>query len=403
MLNTILRFRQVTPSEDNAAARSLSEENQMHNMNLVAVNARVTFVVWILETIANISVLILWQLVYGTTTFGTLTNSMIWYYLIISYTFLMNTSYNKDRIIEDGWKMIIMNALKSILYRMYKINNYFSTPSATNFLSNQSNVKTTTMNEPENKEVYKRHNLEQVPSNSSSYDHQTGSTNSSQNTKLDRASKLDIFVISRPELEHFPIAHTSKFKDLTIEDLEQLSITIRKDQQATSNHEVRPLSPGSSTDSEYMPSDCNQQISYRVQKGREILAEMQKQLSNEKAYLHYFEQLMEFARLFNHQSNSPFKEYTIEPFITFPSTHQSKIKNKKIHNQRKIAENTKEKSKTIAVEQSFTDQKSLSERFERKQLRLGMLNNITSNFTDENDYNDFVNNLINLEEGLITE
>ena len=114
MLNTILRFRQVTPSEDNVAARSLSEENQMHNMNLVAVNARVTFVVWILETIANISVLILWQLVYGTTTFGTLTNSMIWYYLIISYTFLMNTSYNKDRIIEDGWKMIIMNALKSI-------------------------------------------------------------------------------------------------------------------------------------------------------------------------------------------------------------------------------------------------------------------------------------------------
>ena len=242
-----------------------------------------------------------------------------------------------------------------------------------------------------------------VPSNSSSYEHQTGSTNSSQNTKLDRASKFDIFVISRPEIEHFPISHTSKFKDLTIEDLEKLSITIRKNEQAIPYHEVRPLSSGSNTDSEYMPSDCNKQISYRVQKGREILSEMQKELSNEKAYLHYFEQLMEFEGIINRQSNSPTKEFTIEPFITFPSTHQSKIKNKKIHNQRKTTKNTQEKSKTIAVEQSFTDQKLLSERFIRKQLRLGMLNNITSNFTDENDYNDFVNNLINLEEGLISE
>ena len=92
-------FRQVTPSENNYAAKSLAVPVQLHNMKLVKVNAWVTFVVWILETCANISVLIVWVFVYGTTSFGTLTNSMIWYYIVISYTFLMNTSYNKDRII----------------------------------------------------------------------------------------------------------------------------------------------------------------------------------------------------------------------------------------------------------------------------------------------------------------
>ena len=95
-------------------------------MKLVKVNARVTFVVWILECIANLSVAILWVFVYGTTTFGTLTNSMIWYYLIISYTFLMNTSYNKDRIIEDGWKIVILNSMKSILHRIHQIDKYIS-------------------------------------------------------------------------------------------------------------------------------------------------------------------------------------------------------------------------------------------------------------------------------------
>ena len=245
-----MHFRQVTPSEDNAAARSLSEVNQRHNMKLVALNARVTFVVWILETIANISVLTLWMFVYGATSFGTLTNSMMWYYLIISYTFLMNTSYNKDRIIEDGWKIVIMNSLMSIIYRIRKINSYFLSQ------SQQTDVQNSTQNETQKRQDYKN-NLDDVPSNSTSNDPRTGSTASSQNTKSDRSSKPDIFVISRPEIEHFPTSHTSNFVDLTIEDLEK-SIFARERKQAPLKNELRQLSTGSSTDSEYKPDGCNQ-------------------------------------------------------------------------------------------------------------------------------------------------
>ena len=108
-------------------------------MKLVAVNARVTFVVWILETIANISILSFWVFVHGTSSWGknyAVTNALMWYYLIISYTFLMNTSYNKDRIIEDGWKIVIMNSLMSILYRIRKIRNYFSSPNHQTYVQN---------------------------------------------------------------------------------------------------------------------------------------------------------------------------------------------------------------------------------------------------------------------------
>ena len=286
-------------------------------MKLVAVNARVTFVVWILETIANISVLSLWKIVGGTS-FGTLTNAMMWYYLIISYTFLMNTSYNKDRVIEDGWKIVIMNSLISILYRIRKINRYFSSP------NNHTDVQNYTQNEC--KKI-----LGNDPSNSTTNYQQTSSADSSQNTKLNRTVKSGIFVISGPEIEHFPISHTSNFADLTIEDLEQL-VSTRRSEQASLKRELRLLSTGSSTDSEYKPDDCNQSISYRVQKGKEILSEMQMRLNNEHAYIHYFRQLLEFEGLVNPHLNDQIQEFRIEPFITFPTIQRSKIKNKNINN-----------------------------------------------------------------------
>ena len=75
------------------------------------VNARVAFVVWVLEMFANSCIIVVWSVVYGKTTFGTLTTSMIWYYLILPHTHLMNTSHNKHLIVEYGWKNTIRNAI----------------------------------------------------------------------------------------------------------------------------------------------------------------------------------------------------------------------------------------------------------------------------------------------------
>ena len=48
---------------------------------------------------------------------------MIWYYLILPHTFLMNTSHNKDLIVDNGWKTTLRNALSlPISFRRRNLN-----------------------------------------------------------------------------------------------------------------------------------------------------------------------------------------------------------------------------------------------------------------------------------------
>ena len=101
----------MRPSPGNLAVNCLSEGIRNRNIRKVETNARVSFVIWILEICANACIIIVWALVYGKTSFGTLTVNMIWYYLILPHTFLMNTSHNKELIVDNGWKTTIRNAI----------------------------------------------------------------------------------------------------------------------------------------------------------------------------------------------------------------------------------------------------------------------------------------------------
>jgi hypothetical protein len=104
-------FRQVAPSQNNLAVKCLSEEIQQRNIRKVEVNARVAFVVCVLELLANVCIVVSYSFIYGRTTFGTLTMSMIWYYLLLPYTHLMNTSHNKHLIVDHGW----INATRNVI------------------------------------------------------------------------------------------------------------------------------------------------------------------------------------------------------------------------------------------------------------------------------------------------
>ena len=73
------------------------------------VNANVTFVIWILEWIANVSIYICWILGPNFARYFPEV-ILIWYYIILPHTFLMNTSHNKDLIIDDGLKTTLINA-----------------------------------------------------------------------------------------------------------------------------------------------------------------------------------------------------------------------------------------------------------------------------------------------------
>ena len=106
-----LSFSQVEPSPDNLAVNMLAEVVQIRNVRKVKVNAQVTFVIYVLEFIANWSIAIVWTLVHGSSSEITITMGLMWFHVILPYIFLMNTSHNKDLLIDDGWWNTLNNTV----------------------------------------------------------------------------------------------------------------------------------------------------------------------------------------------------------------------------------------------------------------------------------------------------
>ena len=99
--------RQVEPRPDNLAASTLSSYIQARNARKANVNAHVTFVIWIFECIGYVICHILFSFTSYQYIF-----SLFWYHLLLPNFFLMNTSHNKDRIIDDGFVNTIRNGLR---------------------------------------------------------------------------------------------------------------------------------------------------------------------------------------------------------------------------------------------------------------------------------------------------
>ena len=108
---TFLIYSQVEPTADNLAANMLAKSIQIRNQRKVKVNAQVTFVIYVLETVANLSIFIVWIFVHGYSSEVTVTMGVMWFHVMLPYIFLMNTSHNKNLLIDDGWWNTVKNAL----------------------------------------------------------------------------------------------------------------------------------------------------------------------------------------------------------------------------------------------------------------------------------------------------
>ena len=82
----------------------------MRNIRKVQVNAQVTFAIYILETVSLASVVILWFAIRKNELSATL--SFVSFYVVLPYTFLMNTSHNKNLITEHGFLNTLRNAIQ---------------------------------------------------------------------------------------------------------------------------------------------------------------------------------------------------------------------------------------------------------------------------------------------------
>ena len=79
-------------------------------MRKLVINAQVKAIISLLETVGNIIYIIsVWFTVR--TSFGTLLQNTALYLVFLPYASLMNTSHNKERVIEHGWKSVLRNLI----------------------------------------------------------------------------------------------------------------------------------------------------------------------------------------------------------------------------------------------------------------------------------------------------
>ena len=94
------------PRSDNALTHRTQEDDLATKK--IRVNAQVTFVTSILEMICTFLTMIV-VVIFKTATFPVIISIMITYLILLPCAFLMNTSHNKRRVIEHGWRNVLRN------------------------------------------------------------------------------------------------------------------------------------------------------------------------------------------------------------------------------------------------------------------------------------------------------
>jgi hypothetical protein len=100
----------MDPSHNKVASKCLSDDANRINMKNVRVNAQVRAMLSLLEVSATVAGSIFVFHNKGRTLL-TLILGIIVYDILLPHAFLMNTSENKNRVIEFGWKNVLKNIL----------------------------------------------------------------------------------------------------------------------------------------------------------------------------------------------------------------------------------------------------------------------------------------------------
>ena len=126
----MINFRKILPSKHSTSQKLLSDAANDINRRKLLVNSQVTAMITISELLYAVLFSIFYGFVSKGSSFGTLIQGMSVQYVAVPYVFLMNTSYNKYRVVEIGWK----NVLKNILGKCGKnrVSNLYTISSESN-------------------------------------------------------------------------------------------------------------------------------------------------------------------------------------------------------------------------------------------------------------------------------
>ena len=93
-------------------AESIGQAATNLNMRKILVNAQIKAMVCLIEAATNVIYITILSVYFSAhTSFGTYVVMVFLYMIILPYCFLMNTSHNKNRIVEHGWKNVFNNVL----------------------------------------------------------------------------------------------------------------------------------------------------------------------------------------------------------------------------------------------------------------------------------------------------
>ena len=102
----------LDPSRNVIALEHVPENTSIENMKRLRVNAQVTAITTILEVVGNLIFMMTWSFITKFAKYTTLLQGMTLYLVILPYAFLMNTSQNKARVVEEGWIPIFKNIFR---------------------------------------------------------------------------------------------------------------------------------------------------------------------------------------------------------------------------------------------------------------------------------------------------
>ena len=362
-------------------------------MRKVTVNAHVTFFLWILETLANVSIIIVWMFIYGKTTFETLTLSMLIYYVILPNSFLMNTSHNKHLIVDNGLWNTIRNATGLPLKYSWKPRAVYRRGVSTlkrpinrhnDTICSVDSIKPGTSKDTTEDNHFEKNSLTSI----ACHHPQQGS----------------IFTLSNGTTKYIPLGMVHNYEDSCITKV-----------TGTKHHaELKSHWPFPTFDSPIPYKEEFLYDGYGFHVGKELLWYMTNNINDEEAYLYYFRQLLEYEECSKIKGEVNNKE-----FVIAHNNHTQRVKTSRpkrstlqMGKSTVLDENKECKNDTRKVvskcESKFHNELKLKADFkiqlkDRIRKRKNILKDIHAQCRDIKGYQRYFNMLVDFEEGMISQ
>ena len=360
------------------ATSTLPEAVQQHNVKKVVVNAKVTFGIWIVETVALAVVTLLFVVLRLNKITTTLV--MILFYVVLPYIFLVNTSENKKIWIDNGFTKMIRNVATM-------------GTNGESIQQHDDNMETGVTNVMRNKKQTSYHlptsNSESPNTSDTSFgerrqasDEQTLSLNGCRN----------VYTISNNEMD---IPYQQDLHLVTSDGncLASTSSGMISNQTEAIRRHLLHNSSRSETDTPILEGKCHLQLA------KEILNLMNSNIKVEERYIYYLHELL---RLNEETPNGNLDDFHVIAFDERPPAKQFVVKGcNKSASSSTISSMSSDRSKNSHPPICKDNNKYYEKLKDRIQLRQTQFSNYHGSYNNENEYASFCNALIKMEERLV--